>query len=75
MEPLSNLEQAGLSWIQPKARERFFELRSGDPLFATLSFRSGFGTMATAETAEGSWTFKRAGFLNPRISIPQLSEL
>jgi hypothetical protein len=34
-----------------------------------LSFRSSFGTYATAETAEGTWTYKRVGFLNPRVTV------
>ncbi len=32
------------------------------------SIRRG-ASLATAETADGTWTFKRVGFLNPRVTI------
>src|SRR5262245_22372961 len=56
-------------WIQPRAMKRDFELRDGEEIVATLEFRSAFGSLATAETAEGSWTFKRVGFWKTRVTI------
>ncbi|MBK6795941.1 MAG: hypothetical protein IPG76_03860 [Acidobacteria bacterium] len=58
-----------IEWTQPKSLEQFYELRSGDSLIGTLTFRSSFGTLAVAETADEKWTFKRVGFLNPRVTI------
>jgi len=58
-----------LKWTQPSGMRREFELRDGDELVATLRFRSAFGSFATAETAEGSWTFKRVGFWSTRVTI------
>ncbi len=69
MTKLSELEGAQAEWIQPKTFERLYELRWGEETLAWLTFRSSTGTLATAESAEGSWTFKRVGFLNPRITV------
>ena len=51
-----------LEWVQPSAWKMQYELRAGDELIATLRFRSSFGSFATAESADGCWTFKRVGF-------------
>lgn len=56
-------------WVQPKTRERRFELRIGDAPAASLTYRSRAGTLAVAETARGRWTLKRVGFINSRITI------
>ena len=69
MEQLSDFVGFQAEWIQPKALERTYELRCGEAVLASLSFRSSFGTLALAETAEGQWTFKRVGFLNPRVTV------
>lgn len=58
-----------LAWVQPNARERRFELRSGDDLIAMLQWEKLLGTLATATTATSGWTYKRAGFLSPRITV------
>jgi hypothetical protein len=75
MEQLIEFAGGPLEWLQPKAFERSFELVSGETLLATLAFRSAFGTLAEAVTADGSWTFKRVGFLNPRITVRQAGGL
>jgi hypothetical protein len=69
MQPLSPFRGEVAEWIQPKASLPSYHLRSDDALLVTLSFRSACGTLATAQTAEGVWTFKRVGFLNPRVTI------
>jgi hypothetical protein len=56
-------------WVQPSASRQNFELYAGENLLAQLDFRSAWGTLATAKTADGTWTFKRQGFLNPRITV------
>ena len=58
-----------LHWGQPHALRREFELKDGEELVETLRFRSVFGSFATAESAEGSWTFKRVGFWQTRVTI------
>lgn len=69
MKSLSELEEGQAEWIQPKSFERSYQLKWRDEVLARLSFRSRTGTLATGETAEGRWTFKRVGFLNPRITV------
>jgi hypothetical protein len=59
----------GLKWTQPRAMKREFELKAGDELVETLRFRSAFGSLATVESSEGSWTFKRVGFWQTRVTI------
>ncbi|MGA9140568.1 MAG: hypothetical protein WBZ29_10105 [Methanocella sp.] len=58
-----------LKWVQPRARSPFFELRANDDALATLSREKLFGTLATAQTAEKTWTFKRVGFLQTRVTV------
>jgi hypothetical protein len=58
-----------LRWVQPETNKRFFELRSGNDIVATLSWEKVFGTLATAQTEEKTWTFKRVGFFNARVTV------
>jgi hypothetical protein len=74
MKSLSHLNHTVLSCVQPKTLNRFFEIRQNEDVVATLAFESKFGTLATATSADGSWTFKRIGFLNPRITVRRAGE-
>jgi hypothetical protein len=58
-----------LEWVQPSAWKMEYELRAGDKPIATLRFRSSFGSFATAEGADGCWTFKRVGFWQTKATI------
>jgi hypothetical protein len=58
-----------LKWEQPSALRMEYELGAPDEPIATLRFRSSFGSLATVESADGCWTFKRVGFFEPRISV------
>ena len=58
-----------LHWVQPKAMERRFDLMGVTLRFATLEFPSAFGSLASAWTADGLWTYKRVGFFSPRITV------
>ncbi len=69
MTQLSKIEAPQAEWLQPKSGERKFELWANDALLGKLSFRSSSGTLALTESAYGNWTFKRIGFMNPRITI------
>lgn len=69
MVKLSELVGQQLRWTQPHTNKMEYELHAGDQVVATLRFRSAFGSLATAECAEGSWTFKRVGFLQTRVTI------
>ena len=71
MESIANFVGTPLYWVQPKTFERWFELRAGDQVVATLGWETSCGTLARGTTADGSWTFKRVGFLNPRVTVRQ----
>ena len=58
-----------LQWTQPRMFSRYYELRAGDDVIATLEFRNAFGSLATGDSADGCWTFKRVGFIATRVSI------
>jgi len=62
MRHLADVIRQPLRWAQPSMLARTFQLWSESDLVATLSFRSAFGTLAHARSADGSWTFKRVGF-------------
>lgn len=57
-----------LIWRQPSAFKQEYELRAGDETLAALRWQKTLGSLALAETAEGSWTFKRSGFWQPRVT-------
>lgn len=48
---------------------RAFELRDGRDVLATLRWLKVFGSIAVGETSVGSWSYKRAGFLHPRVHV------
>jgi len=69
MMKLAELVGHELKWIQPHALKMDYELRAEDTVAATLHFRSSFGSFATATSADGSWTFKRVGFWQTKVTI------
>jgi hypothetical protein len=69
MQRLVKLIGLELKWTQPRFLKMNYELQAGEALAATLNFRSSFGSLATGESADGCWTFKRAGFFQPRVTI------
>jgi len=58
-----------LKWEQPHTFKMEYVLHSNLTVVAELKFRSSWGTLATGESAEGCWTFKRVGFFQTRATI------
>jgi hypothetical protein len=58
-----------LKWEQPSALKMEYQLRASDDLVASLRFKSSFGTLATGESTDGCWTFKRVGFWRTKVTI------
>jgi len=58
-----------LEWRQPEAMRRVYQLMSGEEEIGTLRFESMWGSLATGPFGERQWTFKRTGFLSPRITV------
>lgn len=69
MKKIAEVIGRELKWEQPSTWKMEYELRAGEQLIATLRFRSSFGTFATAESADGCWTFKRVGFWQGRATV------
>jgi len=69
MEKISGEAAQPLKWVQPSGLKLEYELLAGETEAATLKFRSCWGTLARAESADGCWTFKRNGFWQTRASI------
>jgi len=63
------LRLEGIEWRQPSAFTRSYELVSGDDVLATLVFPKVFGSLADARWGSEAWTFKRQGFLHPRVTV------
>jgi hypothetical protein len=58
-----------LHWMQPSVLKREFELLCGNEVVGTLRWQKAFGSLALAEGADGAWTFKRSGFLRPKVTV------
>jgi hypothetical protein len=56
-----------LVWVQPARLRQDFELRASNDVVATLRFERA--TLASGETAENRWTFKREGFWHPQVTV------
>lgn len=74
MKSVSEVVGQRLLWVQPPAFQQQYQLQLGEDggeELARLEWRSNIGTFAAGATAEGSWTFKRVGFVNQRVTIRQ----
>jgi hypothetical protein len=69
MAELKDDSGATLKWEQVKAGQRYYELRKGNEKMASLTFPRALGTFAEAELAGARYTFKRTGFLHPKVTI------
>jgi hypothetical protein len=74
MKTMTIVQASKTEWVQPSATEPAFELRADGAAGARLAFRSAEGTLASAEGPGGKWTYKRVGFLNPRVTIRREGE-
>jgi hypothetical protein len=69
MKNIRNVIDHEIKWFQPRTFKMEYELQDDGELAATLRFRSSFGSLATGESADGCWTFKRMGFWQTRATI------
>lgn len=74
MRKLAELINRELKWTQPSALKMHYELHAGEEHAATLHFRSSYGSFAMGASADGCWTFKRAGFFQTRLTIRACNE-
>ncbi|MDX2115519.1 MAG: hypothetical protein SFZ24_07850 [Planctomycetota bacterium] len=67
---LASLGDQPLRWTKSDAAPRRYELAAhGSDVVATLQWARSSGSLATLQTAAGTWTLKRTGFLSPRITV------
>jgi hypothetical protein len=69
MDKIASFIGLPLQWHKPHLFGAQYELRSGEALIATLQFRSLWGTLASGQSGDGCWTFKRVGFWQTRATI------
>jgi hypothetical protein len=72
MKPFPVAGPVRLEWTQPRAFDRYFELRAGDELVGTLQWEGMLSSLATARTAHGGWTLEQPGILNQRVEVREL---
>jgi hypothetical protein len=66
--PMAAVDRSALSWRRTNDSPMEFTLSSGDQAVARLRWAQAGGSLASVELADGSWTLKRGGFLNPHIT-------
>ena len=69
MKSLRKVGAFALEWSQTSVMSQSYELRGDDQVVATLEWEKLIGSLATARTADGAWTFKRSGFLTPMVTV------
>jgi len=65
---ISDVADRELTWAQPSFARQAFELTAPDAV-GRLVFPRMLGTLAEAESGEGTWTFKRVGFFHQRATV------
>lgn len=60
-----------LRWFHPQPTERYHELQGPEGKLASIRWAKERGTLATAQWGSQTWTFKRFGFLHPKVTIRQ----
>jgi hypothetical protein len=66
---IASVDATSLRWLRGADDPLEFALLAGDAGLLTLTWSPRSGSLATARTASATWTLKRAGFLNPRVSV------
>jgi hypothetical protein len=71
VRPIAEAGSQWLQWVQPSLLASVYELRAGDEAFATLRWERALGLLAVAQSAEGTWTFRRRRLPSLRVSAFQ----
>jgi hypothetical protein len=58
-----------LIWVETKLLRREYELRSGNDVLARLRWERVLGFLATAQSADGLWTFNHKGSLRLSVTV------
>jgi hypothetical protein len=71
MRSLVEHPATSLKWLRSGLSSLDFELLGTEGLFATFTFMNNEHTLARVSTAEGVWTLKHLGLLNPVVTLRQ----
>ena len=66
MERLTGTRSKSFEWTRSG---KVSTLASGGHVYAKVTWGKGWGSLATAESADGRWTLKRVGFLRPKVTV------
>jgi len=69
MRSLTECSTDSLEWRKGDSSPLGFELRNDDGTFASLVFLDEECILARVETAEGTWTLKHLGVMNPVVTL------
>jgi hypothetical protein len=69
MKSLTEMKSGLLEWRQEKDSPMAYRLSGEEGIAARLSFPDPSDTLAQLDTAEGSWTIKHLGLLNPITTL------
>jgi hypothetical protein len=69
MKSLVEHPTTSLKWLKSETSPLDFELQGADGIFATLAFLDDECILARIRTAEGTWTLKHLGVLNPVVTL------
>jgi hypothetical protein len=69
MKKITALQHPLFKCEQPHFLKKEYELWTEGELVATLQFRSSAGSLATARSGDGCWTFKRVGYFHTGVTI------
>jgi hypothetical protein len=67
MRSLESIDLSRLEWDQPKGMRRYFELRSGDDVVATMEWTGAFSNRAIVTSTAGRWFIDRPGFWQRKV--------
>ena len=73
MKRITDITGAELVWQQLSAFKREYVLLADEVPAATLKFDNAFSTLATGQSADGCWVFKRMGFWQVQTTIRECS--
>jgi len=69
MRSIKDSGKTSFKWLQTGNLESNLVSDDSSEPFATLRWAKSWGSLATGISSDGSWTFKRSGFLHPRVTV------
>ncbi|HUI22905.1 MAG TPA: hypothetical protein VLY82_00750 [Nitrososphaerales archaeon] len=66
VERLTSTKSTEFRWAKSG---RVSTLTDDGHLYAKITWARSWGSLATGESGDGRWTFKRVGFLRPRVTV------